>query len=91
MDLNTKIMSSEGLVHTELEDEVVVMHVVDGKYYALNAVGSAVWRKISSPICISDVCDAIEQEFEVERDICRRDVLALVEELYGVDLVEIVE
>ncbi len=91
MDLNTRVFCSEGLVHTELDDEVVLMHVADGKYYALNAVGSAVWRKIATPIRISDVCDAVEEEFEVDKDICRRDVLALLEELYGVGLVEIVE
>ena len=91
MTLNSTVKSAEGVIHTELEGEVVLMHVADGKYYALNAVGSAVWLMISSQVTVFTICEAIQQEFDVEPDVCRQDVIALLEQLRGAGLLYIDE
>ncbi len=89
MDPNTKLKVPEGVIQTELDDEIVLMHVESGKYYSLNAVGSAVWKQLSSPRSLSELCDLVVDEFEVDPETCRRDVEALLEDLLGLDLVQI--
>lgn len=89
--MNTKVRTSENVVSTELDDEVVIMSVADGRYYSLNSVGAVLWREISTPKTLSYLCNFVEQNFEVSSEICRKDVLSLTEQLYNVGLVEIVE
>ena len=91
MNLQTRIISSEGVISTEIENEIVLMHIADGKYYALNSVGSIIWSQISTPVAISFLCERITKEFDVEFDVCQRDVLSLVKELHELGLIQVVE
>ena len=91
MDMDTIVTASEGVIYTTLDNEVVLMHVSDGRYYGLNEVGTSLWGHIKEPVTVAKICKAIESEFEVESDVCLRDVLALLKELHGIGLVEIVE
>jgi len=91
VDINTVVKAPEGVIHTEMNDEVVLMHVANGTYYSLNEVGSTIWSLLSSPLTISDICKSVEKEYEVSIDECKEDVMRLIQELYGVGLVEIVE
>ncbi len=90
MTVNTHVKASKDVISTELDGEVVLMHVTDGVYYGLNRVGGAVWELIKQPIAVGAVCDSVAQEFEVARDVCERDVCSLLEQLEDAGLVEVV-
>ena len=89
--LYTKLRFKDEVVYTELYDEVVIMNIIDGRYYSLNSVGSAVWKQLTAPKTISSLCAYMEQKFEVTAEVCRTDVLLLAEQLYNVGLIDIVE
>jgi hypothetical protein len=91
MDLNTKVKAAEEVIYADMDEETVLMNVADGQYYSLNAVGSSVWRQVGEPVPVLAVCNAIEQEYKVEPLRCRRDVLALLNQLQGIGLVEIID
>lgn len=91
MNINQKLQVPEGIIQTELDDEVVLMHVESGKYYSLNAVGAVVWKYLSSPRTLSELCEVVVDEFEVDPETCRRDVEGLVEDLIGLNLVEVLD
>lgn len=88
MDPDTKLKVPEGIIRTELDDEIVLMHIESGKYYSLNAVGSVVWKTLASPATLSELCELVMQEFEVDQETCRRDVEVLLDDLLGLKLVE---
>jgi len=91
LDKETMVKASEGVIHTTLDNEIVLMHVSDGKYYGLNEVGSFLWEHIKEPAKVKQICSAIESEFEVEPDECHRDVLRILGQLFDIGLVEIVD
>ena len=81
------VVVSDEQVSTALGDETVILGMRDGVYYGLDAVGARVWALVASPRRVSELVTVITEEFEVSSERCERDVLALLEELAGRQLV----
>ena len=79
--LQSRVVVSDEQVHTSLGDEAVILGLGDGVYYGLDAVGARVWSLLASPRRVSEIVDAVTEEFDVGRERCERDVLALLGEL----------
>lgn len=85
------VVSSEDLVATDLDGEIVMMSIENGQYYGLDDIGSRIWTLLEKPHRVSDLCDILMQEFEVELEQCQQDVLAFLNELAEDSLVKCVE
>jgi hypothetical protein len=88
--LDTVIAQVEGLVSSDVEGEVVMMSVESGMYYGLDSVGSRIWQLIKEPRSVSKVRDILVEEYDVEREVCERDVLDFVAEMHTEGIVRIV-
>jgi hypothetical protein len=75
------VVRNEGLLSAEVDGELMAMSVERGMCYGLNAVGTRIWALIAEPRSVSDLCAQLRQEFDVEEQECRRDVVDLLEEL----------
>lgn len=56
--------------------------------YTLNETAARVWALLDGQMPVSAVADKIVEEFEVEQDEARRDVLELLEQLASVGAVK---
>ncbi len=88
MDLNTHLKQREGVIHTEVNGEMVLMHVERGFYFSLNEVGAFIWKNLEQPESVEKLCSLVQQEFDVSEEQCREDVLSLVEQLGAEGLVD---
>ena len=79
--LRSRVVVSDEQVHTTLGDEAVILGLEDGVYYGLDAVGARVWSLLAMPRGVSEIVDVVTEEFDVGRERCERDVLALLGEL----------
>ena len=68
-------------VTCDLSGEAVILQLQDGIYYGLNPVGACIWNLIQTPKTISEVRDAILDEYDVTPEQCEADVRALVAEM----------
>jgi len=91
IDLNSVVVQGEGLVSCDLEGDTALMSVESGKYYGLDPIGSRIWGLIEKPRAVADMCEILQEEFEVERERCEHDVLALLNELAEENLVKVVD
>ena len=62
-------------------DELVMMSAEKGNYIGLSEVGSRIWELIETPQYVDAVCAQLQNEFEVEPEVCRADVETFLEEL----------
>jgi hypothetical protein len=62
-------------------EEAVMLSVVAGRYYGLNAVAARVWELLESPKTIAQLCAQIYEEFEVDAQTCEAEVLKFVDAL----------
>ncbi len=60
---------------------MVTMSIENGMYYGMNAVASRIWELIPEPKSISEVCDTLLDEYQVDPEQCEKEVLALVSQL----------
>ena len=79
--LQSRVVVSDEQVHTSLGDEAVILGLEDGVYYGLDAVGARVWTLLAEPRQVSEIVTAVTEEFDVGRERCEHDVLALLGEL----------
>ena len=72
-----------------LGDDTVILDLKAGLYFSLDNVGATIWQLIQQPKSVRELRDAILETFEVEREVCERDLIALLRELASRNLVEI--
>jgi hypothetical protein len=75
-------------VSADLKGEAVILNLKTGKYYSLNPVGTRIWELIENPQTIQSLVDAIEDEYQVERERLEKDVFAVFTKLLNASLVE---
>lgn len=87
--IDSMIRQGENQVSAEIDGEVALMSIVNGKYYNMNSTGSRIWGLIDQPRRIADVCETLLEEFVIDREQCQSEVLAHVQELIQQKLVEV--
>jgi len=55
---------------SKIDDEVVMLSMKNGEYYALNSVASRIWEIIEEQKKLSEVVEILMDEFEVDRETC---------------------
>lgn len=83
------VVAAKDQVSCDLAGEEVILSLKDGMYYGLNPVGARIWQLIQEPKTVNELRDVILSEYEVEPDLCERDVLALLRELAAKRLIEV--
>jgi Coenzyme PQQ synthesis protein D (PqqD) len=69
-------------VHARLFDgELVILDLAGGEYFALDAIGSRLWRALESGQSIDDVAKAVVAEYDVTLAEASADLEALAEDL----------
>jgi hypothetical protein len=91
LSLAAVVIRAGGFLSAEIDHEVVALSIEHGTCYGLNRVGSRVWTLLASPLRIRDLIETLLTEYQVDPDICERQVLDLLEELRAESLITTVE
>jgi hypothetical protein len=83
------VVAAEGQVSCDLAGEVAILDVKSGIYYGLNAIGGRIWNLIQEPRMVSEVCQTLLEEYEVEPKRCEHELLVLLQELAAKGLIEV--
>ena len=84
----TVVACRDGLIESEVDDEIVVLGIEQSVCYGLNRLGSRIWNLMREPIQICDLCRVLLNTYRVDPDVCERQVLDLLEELRVEGLIE---
>ena len=86
-----QIVATKDQSSCPLGDDTVILDLKAGLYFSLNNVGAMIWQLIQQPKSVKEIREAILANFDVEREVADRDLLALLRELATRNLVEIRE
>jgi hypothetical protein len=89
ISLESTVVVAQNLVSSELGGEVVIMDLRSGVYLGLNATGAVIWNLAQQPRKVSEIRDAILKEYDVERERCELDLLAVLGQMAGKGLLEV--
>ena len=58
-----------------IDDEVVMLSLKNGEYYALNSVASRIWEIIDDRKTVKEITEILMEEFDVDEATCLKDTL----------------
>jgi hypothetical protein len=73
----------------ELNGESVILNVKTGRYFGLDGVGTRMWAVMTTSPSIAVACTNLLEEYEVQEEQLRQDLLEMAENLVANGLVEV--
>jgi hypothetical protein len=86
---DSTITAAEEQVSCDLGGESAILNLSNGVYYGLDPLGARIWELIREPKTVNEVRDVILTEYDVEPDVCERDLLALLSQLSEEGLIQV--
>jgi hypothetical protein len=81
MNLTSVIVPSPQAVTSRVGEETVVLHLENGTYYGLNAVGTRVWDLVQGGSTLQAVLESLQEEYDVSEDVLKADLSLLIQAL----------
>lgn len=78
MTLDSIVRVSDDVLFENLDGEGVLLNLKTGVYLGLDPVGTRVWQILEDQSVVSGILDAMLAEYDVHRQRCRDDLLALM-------------
>ena len=84
------MVASSEQVSCPVGDESVILGLKNSVYYGMNPVGSSVWKLLQRRRSVTELRDAVLEEYDVEKERCERDLLDLLEKMQAEGLIQVV-
>ncbi len=78
---------SQSAMARQVDDELVILDVPSGQFFALNDVGMLIWDRLEEECSYDQLVDAVVADYEVDRVDAADDVSELVGQLIDAGLV----
>lgn len=74
---------------SDLAEEAVILSLRNGKYYGINHVGASIWSIIQKPVTLAEVESHLMNEYEVDEQTCRAEVVLFLETMIREKLIDV--
>ena len=75
------VQRRDGLIQTEVDGEIVALHIEKGTCYGFNLTATRIWALIETPKRLSELERDLMNEFDVDPETCRAQLREILEEL----------
>jgi len=89
MTADRKYIRNSKTISGRLHDELVLMDIDKGKYFALNPVATRIWDLLEQPLSVRELCDRLTEEYETQQAECIHDVEEHLDEMNKLGLVSV--
>lgn len=81
ISLRDSLAANGQVLFRRLEEEAVLLDLTSGTYFGLNDVGARAWQLILEHGELSRVLDILAGEYDADRAVVERDLIALASQL----------
>ena len=85
----TVISRSPSVLTAEVDGEIVMMSIEQGRYFGLDDIGSDIWKRIEPPCSFATLIDRLVVDYEADRATIAADVQALLGRMAAQDVVRL--
>lgn len=89
LSLSSTVKVSDGIVHRDLQGELVLLSLNSGHYFGLDALGTRIWHLLGEGQSLEGVIRILVQDYDVTEAQCRQDLLSLIAEMRDKGLIEV--
>jgi hypothetical protein len=83
-----KYKRNQDNISSKIQNEIIMVNVQQGTYFALNPVGTRIWELIKSPQSIDAICERLLAEYDIEPENCRAEVEAFIQQCVQLKVVD---
>jgi hypothetical protein len=89
LSLNSTVQRDPEMLAAEADDDLIMVSIANGSYYAVSEVARAIWEAIERPTKVSDLIDGLAATYDVDRSTCERETLSFLGELLTERLLQV--
>ena len=71
--LQRRLVPSPDAAESAVGEETVILHLVNGTYYGLDAVGTRIWAMLKDGVATPDICRRLADDYGVELAVIEAD------------------
>jgi hypothetical protein len=86
---DTVVVVTPSSVSADMGGEEIILNLKTGIYFGLDEVGARIWSLLKEPRSVASILETLLAEYDVESERCKADLLALLENLSGAQLIEV--
>ncbi|MBD1378842.1 lasso peptide biosynthesis PqqD family chaperone [Metabacillus arenae] len=90
IELDSFVVQVDGNIVSDMDGEKVMMSITNSKYYNLGEVGGAIWDIVESPITVNELIVKLMEQYDVEEQECKQQVLSFLEKLCEEEIIQII-
>lgn len=79
---------SAGAISSAIGEEIAILDIQSSKYHTLNETAACVWRELQTKKSLSDLSQAVSENFDITPDECHDDVANLIGVFLDAGLIE---
>ena len=85
----TIISRSPSVLTAEVDGEIVMMSIEQGRYFGLDHIGSDIWKRIELPCSFATLIDGLAADYDADRAAILADVQNLLGHMAKHDVVRL--
>ena len=89
-ELNKKVKFADTVFAQEVDGEMVLLDMNSENYFGLDAVGTDIWQAMQKHESLEKVLEVMLEQYDVEEEVLKSDLLAFVQRLKESGLIEVV-
>ena len=78
---DTLIQRSPEILHSIVDNEIIMMNIETGKYFGVDDIGGRIWELIENPMTFEALCNTLQAEYEVDEQTCIADTKEFLDTL----------
>ena len=83
----TIIARSRSIIASEVDGEILMMSVDQGRYFVLDDTGKEIWQQLAQPRPLADLTDCVALLYDAPRDEIAADIQAFVTNMVGLGVI----
>ena len=89
LSVHSIVVAASEQVSCSLGEESAILNLRNSVYYGMNPVGARIWSLLKQPRSIEELRATLLNEYEVDAELCERDLLDLLEKMRSEGLIEV--
>jgi hypothetical protein len=85
----TVISRSPSVLTAEVDGEIVMMSIEQGRYFGLDDIGSDIWKRLDTPCSFAELIDRLAGDYDADRAAIAADVRVLLGRMAEQDVVRL--
>ncbi len=91
LDVKSIIVRNKEILASDMDGEVVMMHIESGKYYNLGKIGGIIWNMLEEPLAVEGLIDQLLDLFQVGKEQCVSDTLPFLQQMEQQGLIKVLQ